>query len=619
MPIAYSYKRVSSKRQVQGHGPDRQQDAAEEYAALHGLVLDDTYHDLGRSAYHSKHLETGALGAFLEEVSAGRIQRGSYLLVENLDRLSRDKVRKAMPVFLEIINAGIKIVTLLDNPPQVYSAEKIDEDNGMSLFGSMMVMVRAHDESKSKGKRVKQAWDKKRDSGSPMTAICPKWLRLSEDRTKYIKIPEKVETVQRIFKMSLEDGYGVHAITKLFNGTGVACIGDAKNWEASAVARILHNKAVIGTMVSPRTGIESPNYYPPIIDVKDFERTQSQIKVRANQGQGRKGQNVANLFSGMCRCGLCGSRMRFTTKGQHCYLHCLGSYEGTKTCNAPRLNYGPIEHSVLTNIFAIEHAPIVDGVASIDPLIGYRDELADLNAKMERYLDEFDDADDEIVKRHVRQRMKRMGEQIANLEEKIKTFVPAPPIAEEYERAKVIYDEHENFRVRHEGGEDLSAAYREVRLRLQATLQRVIEKISLHPQITKTEIGGKPAYSRKYTIYGSLVKLQEGSERLFSFIEKTQDGGLSFTYFLPSWGLNNSGREAEYMRQLGSASNDDKEHDELLREMADVRNEIIAEIRKIPESERTAEMVELLAEHERLVRVVSDALDVISENIDRSR
>jgi len=45
--------------------------------------------DEGLSAYHQKHIKSGALGVFLEAILAGKIPAGSVLIVEGLDRLSR--------------------------------------------------------------------------------------------------------------------------------------------------------------------------------------------------------------------------------------------------------------------------------------------------------------------------------------------------------------------------------------------------------------------------------------------------------------------------------------------------------------------------------------------------
>ena len=121
MPIAYSYIRFSSTEQLKGDSLRRQSDLSKNYAEANGLELDTKLNlrDLGISAFDKSNLNKGALGQFLKLVEDGMIARGSYLLVESLDRLSRDKVMDALGIFLNILNAGIIIVTMADN--QVYS------------------------------------------------------------------------------------------------------------------------------------------------------------------------------------------------------------------------------------------------------------------------------------------------------------------------------------------------------------------------------------------------------------------------------------------------------------------------------------------------------------------
>ena len=90
MPTAYSYIRFSTPEQLKGDSLRRQLDLSEKYAIENGLELDTTLklRDLGLSAYHKVNVEKGALGVFFEAIKDGRIKRGSYLLVESLDRLS---------------------------------------------------------------------------------------------------------------------------------------------------------------------------------------------------------------------------------------------------------------------------------------------------------------------------------------------------------------------------------------------------------------------------------------------------------------------------------------------------------------------------------------------------
>ncbi len=114
-PKAYSYTRFSSTEQSSGDSLRRQTEAARRYAEANGLELDDhSFRDLGVSAYRGTNVVEGALGQFIRAVESGRIKRGSHLLVENLDRLSRDRISAALRRFTEILEAGIKIVTLSD-------------------------------------------------------------------------------------------------------------------------------------------------------------------------------------------------------------------------------------------------------------------------------------------------------------------------------------------------------------------------------------------------------------------------------------------------------------------------------------------------------------------------
>src|SRR4051812_17590900 len=98
---AYSYLRFSTPEQQKGDSFRRQSSMAASYAAHHGLELDEhlTFHDLGRSAFRGQNLaEAGRLGDFLEAVRSGLVPSGSVLLVEQLDRISRQAARKALRV-----------------------------------------------------------------------------------------------------------------------------------------------------------------------------------------------------------------------------------------------------------------------------------------------------------------------------------------------------------------------------------------------------------------------------------------------------------------------------------------------------------------------------------------
>jgi DNA invertase Pin-like site-specific DNA recombinase len=110
-PKAYSYLRFSTPDQMKGDSFRRQTELSRKYAEENGLDLDDalSFQDLGISAFRGKNAEDGALGAFIEAVNQGRVKRGSFLLVESLDRLSRQSPYKAFRQFASILDMGVNI------------------------------------------------------------------------------------------------------------------------------------------------------------------------------------------------------------------------------------------------------------------------------------------------------------------------------------------------------------------------------------------------------------------------------------------------------------------------------------------------------------------------------
>lgn len=96
---AWSYIRLSDKSQIAGHGEMRQDDLSRKYADEHGLALQEPLRDLGKSGFHGTHRKTGDLGRFLAMISLGVVPAGSYFLVENCDRLSREDPLIAFETF----------------------------------------------------------------------------------------------------------------------------------------------------------------------------------------------------------------------------------------------------------------------------------------------------------------------------------------------------------------------------------------------------------------------------------------------------------------------------------------------------------------------------------------
>ena len=293
-PKAFSYLRFSTQNQIKGDSSRRQTEAAQAYAERHGLDLDDelTFRDLGVSAFRGANIVEGALGKFLEAVDSGKVQPGSYLLVENLDRLSRDKIMPALNRFSSLLEKGITVVTLSDG--KCYDADSLN--NLPDLMLSLLVMSRANEESELKSLRGKAAWKKKREraakEGQPLTAKAPAWLQLRDGEFKVIK--DRAAVVQRIFHMAL-DGHGKEGIAYRLNKERVKPFGEKSNgWYPSYVRNILANEAVIGRFQPMRDawvggkrrhepdGDVIEGYYPAILDPEIFYRARRAPRTCAN-------------------------------------------------------------------------------------------------------------------------------------------------------------------------------------------------------------------------------------------------------------------------------------------------------------------------------------------------
>jgi DNA invertase Pin-like site-specific DNA recombinase len=358
---AYSYLRFSTPEQLKGDSFRRQTDLAAAYALQHGLDLDTElrFADKGVSAFRGQNAATGALKMFLRAIEDGDIDPHCYLLVESLDRISRSAILEAQGLFQLILNTGVTLVTLADS--KVYSYESVTA-NPTDLILSMLVMIRAHEESQTKSKRLKQAWIGKRAKVSLgetlLTSKVPGWLQIEGGAITVIE--ERAAVVRRIFSLTL-DGQGKETIARTFNEEGIQPFGRASHWHASYVHKIQTNPAVIGTLSTSTLehvngkAFRQPSgtvdgYYPPIVDPETFSRVQS-LKVTTTKTKGKA--PVQSILAGLATCHVCGSRMTRVMKGSGSkagkpYLVCSKAKLG-KGCEykAVRLDYveATIRHS----------------------------------------------------------------------------------------------------------------------------------------------------------------------------------------------------------------------------------------------------------------------------------
>lgn len=307
----YSYLRFSDPKQSLGHSAERQLAYAARWAEEHGAVLDTdlTLRDEGLSAFHQRHVKSGALGAFLRAIDEGRIAPGSILIVEGLDRLSRAEPIQAQAQLSQIINAGITVVTASDN--KVYNRERLKEQP-MDLVYSLLVMIRAHEESDTKSKRVSaairrqcEAWQAGSYRGVIRNGKDPAWLRWDGER--FVEIPERAEPLRRLLQLWLE-GWGYSGAWRKLRDEGVDV--DFLPKTQATFYRMVSKNYIIGTKTISAGGqdFDLEGYYPPLVDVDTYNRVRgSREKRRWKRGPTATPGVVFGI--GKTYCGYCGSPM----------------------------------------------------------------------------------------------------------------------------------------------------------------------------------------------------------------------------------------------------------------------------------------------------------------------
>jgi DNA invertase Pin-like site-specific DNA recombinase len=305
MRSAYSYVRFSTKRQARGDSLRRQLAATRAYCVQKGLALDEglCYQDLGISAFKGRNGDVGALAALREAVQIGRVPPGAVIVVESLDRLSRDEISEALRLWLELLGAGVDIHTL--TPLEEYTAGSVNDLP--RLLGALIVMQRAHEDSATRSARLRAMWDAKRKAApKPATSICPAWLKLKADRSGYEVIREKAAAVLRIYLLA-RDGHGTIQITRRLTAEGFAPIGRFKDyWSRAYVQEILENRAVMGEW-QPRVHREGKRipqgepikgYFPALLSEKEWYATRQAIEARCME-RGPRAEGLRNLFTGI--------------------------------------------------------------------------------------------------------------------------------------------------------------------------------------------------------------------------------------------------------------------------------------------------------------------------------
>ena len=365
---AVIYIRWSSAEQAKGSSLERQRDDCNRHAARNGWNVVGEIVDDGVSAFRGRNASEGGLSRFVAEVEAGRWPSGVVLLVEKLDRLSRQQAKTVFAWLMRITELGVVVCTV--DGDRRYDADNLDM---ASIIEIVVKAAVSNEESEKKSQRIAAAWAGKRarlaqGDRTVMTRRAPAWLTVEGTPGAFVVVEDRAAIVRRIFEETAS-GMGKHLIARRLNQEGVATFGRASGWHASYVQKVLASPAVLGEFQPGRKarggarttdGEPIRDYFPAVVDADLHARALTAMATRSRGVMGR-GRRLPNLFGGLAKCG-CGARMTFRGKGVRTrangdrvhedYLVCDAYQRGQGCRNKVHYNYEVVERCVLDAVLA---------------------------------------------------------------------------------------------------------------------------------------------------------------------------------------------------------------------------------------------------------------------------
>lgn len=321
MAKAYAYVRYSRITQESGDSEARQYNALERFTATTGVSIEEVIYDRGKSAFRGDNARSGYFKEILESINNRKIKKDDFLVVESIDRITRQRVIDGVELLQSILKKGIKIYTTTDEKIYSYSDPSRDFETLMMIA---LIAQRANEESETKSKRLNSAWRKRREKAQNGEVIIksgmgvPYGLRVVNN--EFVIIEEEQKEIETLFKYLLE--YGIN--------TSIVKINEIskKKWSNGTLNKLIKAKTVIGCMPMHRveygengkskkvlTGYIE-NYYPRLIESSLFYKAIDTMKNRKSKNwTGNRTEQDFNIFKHQIYCAECGSKMYYDHRG----------------------------------------------------------------------------------------------------------------------------------------------------------------------------------------------------------------------------------------------------------------------------------------------------------------
>lgn len=378
MPSAWSYARVSSVEQATaGRGIQRQQDdsMARAWCERHGYLFAETFTFTG-SAYTGSHLKGDApLRCWLDQAKAGALGPNPALLVEEIDRFTREAGHRLLGELAQIFDAGIWVVALRDGV--IYSAEAFERDD--RLLVDLMDEIRAaHRYSLRLSRRLTSYWGQVRDRLADGGAergdrLAPWWISATPDGKAWM-LNDRAPIARQMFERALE--VGTATIAREFNEQAIAPVTPGTTWKSGSIARHLRNPSAYGLLrLLSRTDapIDHEDHFPPLVTRDEWELVQAALRERIKNPAARSAQGQCHWIGQRltrCTCGATVEVFCSTPRpGKHYrYLACQRRRHERGVCHGRSYKLDVVTAHLLTRLQPQQLALMLNGGAPQDHL-----------------------------------------------------------------------------------------------------------------------------------------------------------------------------------------------------------------------------------------------------------
>lgn len=320
---------------------ERQKELAEKECEAKGIRILAYFVDEAVSAYKGKN-RSHQLGELVKLVEKGN-PRPDYLVIEDVDRLSRESPLDFIANFSRLFQSGIKII-------QTSRGLVTDPREGLDLIMMMLGQFRANDENVRRAKRISASYEQRFRAGVRRPKVPFGYEKSSnEPSAPLVPHPKHSKVVRRIFRL-FSEGHSYNRIARTLNEEGVLHPGSIQRrdnkpafgngWTAQSVKTILLNDGYITGDQKTKYGVIHGVYNPPLIEKRMAERVRriiSALKHKRTYPERAAMGKPSNLFSDLLRCRSCGEKYVITQskswsyRRYGCKQHVIGLCENAFT------------------------------------------------------------------------------------------------------------------------------------------------------------------------------------------------------------------------------------------------------------------------------------------------